>query len=110
MKRDCGNRVVIGHLRFKALLEHPQLKLLNQIGLRQFHEQSTTNNTWLLSIVYKSPLLSSLLPPVLPQEIYKSTEKSVFRDGSVNLIVLEQWLEKKLKRYFNPIADTIAAD
>ena len=118
LKRDYGNQVVIAHLRFKALLDHPQLKLLDRIGLRQFHEQLITNNTWLLSIVYKSPLFSfenltkglSLLPPVLRQEFYKSTENSVFTVESINLIVFEQWLEKKLKRYFNPIADTIGAD
>ena len=51
----------------------------------------------------------SLLPPVLRQEFCKS-DSSVFTVGSVNLIVFEQWLEKKLKRYFNPIADIIAAD
>ena len=39
-----------------------------------------------------------------------STDSSIFTDGSVNLIVFEQWLEKKLKQYFNPIANIIAAD
>ena len=34
----------------------------------------------------------------------------LFTDGSVTLVVFEQWLEKKLKQYFNPIADIILAD
>ena len=33
-----------------------------------------------------------------------------FMDRSVNLIVFVQWLEKKLKQYFKPIADIIAVD
>ena len=31
-------------------------------------------------------------------------------DRSVNLIVFVQWLEKKLKQFFKPIADIIAVD
>ena len=116
LKRDCGNPLVIARLRFKALFDRPQLKVFDRSGLRQFHQQLKTNNTWLLSIGYESPPLShenltkcvSLLPPVLPQGFYKSTDFSVFTDGSVNLI--EQWLENKLTRYFNPKADIIEAD
>ena len=44
--------------RFKALFDHPQLKVLYQSGLRQFPQQLKINNTWLLSISYESPLLS----------------------------------------------------
>ena len=40
----------------------------------------------------------------------KSIDSSVFMDRSVNLIVFVQWLEKKLKQYFKPIADIIAVD
>ena len=112
------NWLVIAHLRFKAFFDRPQLKVLDRSGLRQFHQQLKTNKTWLLSIGYKSPLLScenltkckSFLPPVLRQEFYKSTDSSVFMDESVNLIVFEQWLEKKPKRYFHPKADINAMD
>ena len=31
-------------------------------------------------------------------------------DGSVNLIVFEKWLDKKLKTLFNPLTDIIAAN
>ena len=118
MKRDYRNTLFISHLKFKALFDRPQLKVFDRSGLRQFHQQLKTSNTWLLPIGYESPLLSfenitkcvSLLPPVLRKEFYKSADSGVFVDGIVNLIVFEQWLEKKLKRYFNPIADIIAAD
>ena len=89
----------------KALFDRLQLKVFDRSGLRQFHQQLKRNITWLLSIGYESPLLScenltkcvSLLAPVLRQELYKSTDSSVSKDGSVNLTVFEQWLEKKLK-------------
>ena len=92
--------------------------MFDQSGLRQSQQQLKTNNTWLLFIGYESPLLSSehltktisLLSPVLRQVFYKSTDSSTLTNESVNLIVFEQWLEKKLKQYFNPIADIIAAD
>ena len=95
-----------------------KLKLFDQSGLRQSQQQLKTNNTWLLFIGYESPLLSSenltktisLLSPVLRQVFYKSTDSSTLTNESVNLIVFEQWLEKKLKQYFNPIAGIIAAD
>ena len=95
-----------------------KLKLFDQSGLRQSQQQLKSNNTWLLFIGYESPLLSSenltktisFLSPVLRQVFYKSTDSSTLTNESVNLIVFEQWLEKKLKQYFNPIADIIAAD
>ena len=31
-------------------------------------------------------------------------------DGSVNLIVFEKWLDKKLKTLFSPLTDIIAAN
>ena len=97
LKRDYGYPLVVAHLRFKALLDRPQLKVFGRSSLRQFHQQLKTNNIWLLSIGYESPLLLrenltvcvSLLPPVLRQEFYKSTDSSVFTDANVNLIVFE---------------------
>ena len=44
------------------------------------------------------------------QEFYQSADSRIFKNGSVNLTVFEEWLEKKLKRYFNPTADIIAVD
>ena len=67
---------------------------------------------------YETPLLSSdnltkalmRLPLYLQHGFFKVTRDSNLIDGSVNLIVFEQWLDKKLKTFFNPLADTIAAN
>ena len=51
------------------------------------------------------------LPYSLCQEFFKVTRDCNLIDGSVNLIVFENWLEKKLKTYFNPLgADIIVAE
>ena len=118
LKRDYGNPLFIVNLRFKALFDRPQLKAFDPSCIKQFQQELKINNTWLLSIGYESPLLScenltkcvSLLPPVLRQEFYQSADSRIFENGSVNLIVFEEWLEKKLKPYINPTADIIAAD
>ena len=89
LKSDYGNPLVIAHLRFKVLFDRRKLKVFDRSGLRQFYQQLKTNNTWFLSIGYKSPLLScenltkfvSLLPPVLRKNFYKSTDSSAFKDG-----------------------------
>ena len=49
------------------------------------------------------------LPYSLHQEFFKATRDCNLIDGIVNLIVFENWIEKKLKTYFNPLSDIIAA-
>ena len=118
LKRDYRNPLVTENFRFKALFDRPQLKVFDPSCVRQFQQELKINNTWFLSIGYESPLLScenltkcvSLLPPVLRQEFYQPADSRIFKNGSVNLTVFEEWLEKKLKRYFNPTADIIAVD
>ena len=76
------------------------------------------SNTRLISMGYETPLLSSdnlakalmRLPLYLQQDFFKATRDSNLIDGSVNLIVFEKWLDKKLKILFNPLADIIAAN
>ena len=78
----------------------------------------TMNNTWLMSMGYETPLLSSKnltkalmrLPYNLRQEFFKATKDLNLIDGTLNLIVFENWLERKLKTYFKPFADIIAAE
>ena len=41
-------------------------------------------------------------------EFYKVTCNLDILDGDVDLIFLEKWLEKRLKIFFNPIANVIA--
>ena len=65
---------------------------------------------------YEDPLLFSesitkalmLLPYNLRQYLFKATRDCNLIDGRVNLIVLENWLERKLRTYFSPLADIIA--
>ena len=66
---------------------------------------------------YEDPLLFSesitkalmLLPYNLRQYLFKATRDCNLIDGRVNLIVLENWLERKLRAYFSPLSDIIAA-
>ena len=76
------------------------------------------NNTWLLPMGYETPLLPSesltkalmRLPYNLRQEFFKATRDCNLIDSPVNLIVFKNWLERKLKTYFNPLADIIVAE
>ena len=71
-----------------------------------------------MSMGYETPLLSSesitnvliRLPYNLRQKFFKATRDCNLIDGRVNLIVFENWLERKLKTYFNPLAHIIAAE
>ena len=47
------------------------------------------------------------LPRFLRRDFFKATKNSNMLDGSLNLITLENWLDKKLKSLFNPLADII---
>ena len=65
---------------------------------------------------YCTPILSNenltkaimRLPSFLRRDFFKATKNSNMLDGSVNLITLENWLDKKLKSLFNPLIDIIS--
>ena len=65
---------------------------------------------------YCAPILSNenltkailRLPNFLCRDFFKATKNSNMLDGSVNLITLENWLNKKLKSLFNSLADIIS--
>ena len=71
-----------------------------------------------MSMGYETPLLSNesltkalmQLPYNLRQKFFKATRVCNLIDASVNLLVFENWLERKLKTYFNPLADIITAE
>ena len=42
------------------------------------------------------------------QDFFKAAKNSNMLDGSVNLITLENWCDKKLKSLFNLLADIIS--
>ena len=118
LKQDFGKPIVIAHLKMKHLFKQPQIKRNDRTELRKFHQHLKGTNTWLLSIGYEFPLLSydsltrcvARLPNDLRKQFFKSIADSSFTDGSVNLIVFEKWLEKKLRSYFNPLKDIIPSE
>ena len=69
-------------------------------------------------MVYETSLLSSKsltkafmwLLHNLCQEFFEAAKDCNLIDGSVNLNVLNSWLKRKLKTYFNPLANIIAAE
>ena len=115
LKRDFGNPLIVAHSRLSSVFDNPQIKAYDKIGLRQFHQQLKCNNSWLLSMGYKSPIFSSenltkailRLPSHLRNQFYKFTKNSNFMDGSINLLVFEKWLDDQIKICFNPLADIV---
>ena len=118
LKSNFGNPLLVATFRMKTLFDKPHINGRDRIALRQYHQQLKMNKTWLISMGYETPLLPSdnltkalmRLPLYLQHGFFKVTRDSNLIDGSVNLIVFEQWLDKKLKTFFNPLADTIAAN
>ena len=116
LKRDFGNPMVVSHLKLKSVLDLPQIKTFDRTTIRRYHQQLKSTITWLLSMGYETPTKSSenltkavsRLPNNLRQEFYKDTGNLQFTSHNINLVFFEQWLDKKLRRYFNPIADIIA--
>ena len=78
LKRDFGNAALVSHLKIKALLDQLQLKSNNKTGLRHYHQQIKTTNTWLMSMGYQSPILLyenlsqtvARLPPYLRTQFF----------------------------------------
>lgn len=106
------------HCAWKDFFNKPQINGRDRNAVREFHPQLKLNNTWLISIGYKTLLLSSesltkalmWLPYNHRQKFFKTTKDCNLIDGTGNLIVLEDWLERKLITYFNPLADISAAE
>ena len=89
----------------ERLLDKPKINGRDRNALRKFHQQLKMSNTWLMTTEYVAPLLSSenltkaltRLPYSLRQEFFKVTRDCNLIEGSVNLIVFENWLDRKLK-------------
>ena len=98
LKRDFGNPLLVSHAKLKLLFDQPQIKGVDRMSLRRFHQHLKINNTWLLSMGYDTPILSNenltkvilRLPTFLRREFFKATGDSNMLDGSVNLITLEK--------------------
>ena len=59
LKGDFGNPLLVATLRMKRLFDKPQINGRDRNALREFHQQLKMNNTWLMSMGYETPLLSS---------------------------------------------------
>ena len=111
LKCDFGNPLLILHAKLKLLFDQSQIKSTDRISLLRFHQQHKINNAWLLSMGYCTPVLSNSfirLPSFLRRDFFKARKNSNILDGSLNLITLENWLDKKLKSPFNPLAHIIS--
>ena len=116
LKRDFGNPVVVSDFKVKLTLDKPQIKGNNHTVLRQFQQELKCNNSWLISMGYHSTLASSdhvtkaiqRLPHYFRQKFYKYSLSVLEVDKTISLLQFEVWLEKKLKLYYNPIANIIA--
>ena len=117
LKKNFGDPLLIAHLKIKAVFDRPQIKPNDRIGQRNFHQHLKICNSWLCSISYEAPLLSSkniakeliCLPHNIRNDFYKATKKSNFVDGRVDLIVLERWLDSRVQNYFKPLANIVAS-
>ena len=58
LKRDLDNPVIVSHLKIQFLLEQPQIKPNNKVILRHCHQQVKITNIWLLSMGYKTLIIS----------------------------------------------------
>ena len=58
-KSNFGNPLLVATFRMKTLIDKPHINGRDRIALREYHQQLKMNNTWLISMGYKTPLLSS---------------------------------------------------
>ena len=89
------------------MLNKPQIKANDRSALQEFHQQIKPNITWLSFLGYITSLYSYnsmtkailRLPFHLRKEFYKHTKDASLKDGTLNLIMFESWLDKQLKVY-----------
>ena len=59
LKSNFGNPLLVATFRMKTLFDKPHINGRDRIALRQYHQQLKMNKTWLISMGYETPLLSS---------------------------------------------------
>ena len=116
LKRDFSNPVLVSYLKIKSVFDQPPLKPNDKIWPSTYQQQIKIKNTWLLSMGYQNPILSyknlskvvTSLPNYLRTQFYKATRDCNLTDGTINLLLFENWLEKRIWDLFNPLAGIIA--
>ena len=116
LKREFGNPVLVSHLKIKSIFDQPKIKPNDKIGLRKYHQQVKITNTRHLSMGYENPILShenlskvvTRIPNYLRTQFFKATRDCDLTDGTINLLTFENWLERRIKDLFNPLAEIIS--
>ena len=96
--KSLKNPLLVTTFRMKTLFDKPHINGRDRIALPECHQQLKMNNTWLISMGYEAPLLSSdnltkastPLPFNLQHDFSKATRDSNLTDGSVNLMIFEK--------------------
>ena len=102
LKSNVGNLVLVAILHMKTLFDKPHINGQDRMVLREYHQQLKMNNTWLILVSYETPSSDNLtkalmrLPLNSQQDFFKAARDSNLIDSSVNLILFEKCLDKKL--------------
>ena len=111
LKRDFGNPATVSRLKIQSLLDQPQIK---PPALRHYHQQVKITNTWLSSVGYNTPIISyenvskAVARLHLRIQFFRATCDYDLTDGTINLLLSEVWLEKRVKDLFNPLVEIIS--
>lgn len=116
LKRDFGNPVVVFYFKLINVLDLPQIPPRDRTSLRRYQQLLNSNNTWLISMGYKSAINSTenlakavaRLPHHFRNQFHKFSKDKIASENSINLIDFEKWLSWKLLEQFNLIANLIA--
>ena len=57
--KSFRNPLLVATFRMKTLFDKPHINGRDRIALREYHQQLKMSNTWLISMGYETPLLSS---------------------------------------------------
>jgi len=116
LKREFGNPSLVTHLKLKALFDKPQIKPNDRVALKLYHQNLKCTVTWLVSMGYVSTLSSienltkavQRLPHFLRQTFYRHS-RDILDSEVISLLEFENWLNKRTKEFYNPIANIIAS-
>ena len=104
-KRDFSYPLTFATLYIRRLSEKPQTNGSDRTALREFFQQLKMNTTWSISLGYET--LLKLTKTWLPYNLVKNFSKlrdCNLTDSKMNLIVFENWFERKLNLLVGSIA------
>ena len=115
LKTQFGNPYVVSYFKLKNLFDLPPLLHNDHQGLRCYYQQLKGTLTWLQSMGYDAVLRSidnvtkaiMRLPKQLRSKFYIDMKETCYDETTINLLVFEKWLGKKINETFNPLASII---